>query len=230
MHYMGGKHSIARDVAEVVERYRRGPLWEPFCGGLSVTVALGGNHLATDAHPGLIALYQAIQRDGWELDRLEREGVSEREYMAAKALPDDDPFKAFVGFGCSFGGKWFGGFARHKCTRNPAATAARSLRRKFASLTGARLACERFSAATGFVGTVYADPPYANTKGFSATGRFCRNSFLRDCSELASRGCVVLVSELDLPIGRVVWEKRVRCTLNVSDNKRHRAERLYLIE
>ena len=48
------------------------------------------------------------------------ESVSEQEYKYIREHKDDDPALAgFVGFGCSFGGKWFGGYARdNRTSRN----------------------------------------------------------------------------------------------------------------
>ncbi len=109
MRYMGGKSRIAKQIAAVIDEHRQpGQLvWDAFCGGLSMSVALSkkGPVLASDACAPLIALYKAVQ-EGWDPPT----EVSRQTYMAAKLLPDSDPMKAFCGFGCSFGGKWFGGY------------------------------------------------------------------------------------------------------------------------
>src|SRR4051812_38864161 len=113
MQYLGGKHRIAKDIGGIVNRIRGDrPYWEPFCGALNVTAVLGANGVASDRHAGLINLYRELQQDRSLLDQLEALTVDERLYQEAKTWPDDDALKAFIGFGTSFGGKWFGGWAR----------------------------------------------------------------------------------------------------------------------
>lgn len=136
MQYLGGKTRIAKAIAEIVNAERGDRVfWEPFCGGLSVSVKLAahGPGIVSDANPALIALYQAV-RDGWDPPG----HVSEEEYSAAKALPDSDPRKAFIGFGCSFGGKWFGGYARNARGDDYVGATQRSLARDLPKLRGVR--------------------------------------------------------------------------------------------
>lgn len=83
-----------------------------------------------------------------------------------RLLSDADPVKALIGFGCSFGAKWFGGYARSQ-GRNFAATAAVSINRD-APAVGA-FQCLDFldvepCPAPGVV--LYLDPPYAGTTGY----------------------------------------------------------------
>jgi DNA adenine methylase len=102
MQYLGGKSRIAKEIAQVVAP--QGFWWEPFCGGLSVSVQLAkfGPGLVSDANPALISLYTSVAR-GW----LPPEALSLEEWREARRLPDSDPRKAFAGFGCSFGGRYF---------------------------------------------------------------------------------------------------------------------------
>lgn len=82
MQYLGGKSRIAKHLAAEIDRVRKPGewIWEPFCGGLSMTVALSKNGpvWATDANPALIALYQS----GKALDATER-----LYYIAKGSLP-----------------------------------------------------------------------------------------------------------------------------------------------
>lgn len=114
--------------------------WEPFCGGLSVSVRLAahGPGIVSDANPALISMYQAV-RDGW----VPPEHVTREEYQAARTLPDSDPLKGFIGFGCSFGGKWFGGMARSR-GRNYSAESARAISRDVGKIAGSAIECMSF--------------------------------------------------------------------------------------
>ncbi len=206
MQYLGGKSRLAKQIAEIVAP--QGLWWEPFCGGLSVSVQLAkfGPGLVSDVNPALIALYQAV-RGGWQPP----ETVSELDYQAARTLPDSSPLKAFCGFGCSFGGKWFGGFARQNSPHNFAAAAKRAVERDVAFLTDCDIECLSFFAIAPVrseLTTIYADPPYAGTTGYSAVGVFDHKAFWGRCQEWAACGVRVLVSEYSCPIpANVVWER-----------------------
>src|SRR5690606_2494941 len=93
--YLGGKSRLAREIASIVNAARGPgvPFWEPFCGGLSVSVQLAkaGPGIVSDASVALISLYQAV-RDGWDPP----ESVSEAEYHQARTLPETDPLHAFA--------------------------------------------------------------------------------------------------------------------------------------
>lgn len=63
-------------------------------------------------------MWQALQQ-GWQPPEI----ITKDEYYYVKEHKDENPaLTGFVGFGCSFGGKWFGGLASNKkgdnyCTR-----------------------------------------------------------------------------------------------------------------
>jgi DNA adenine methylase len=231
--YLGGKSRLASKIAAVINT-ARGPreFWDPFCGGLSVSVALGGRGLITDANPALIALYQAVAA-GWDPPQR----VSESEYHAARALPDADPLKAFCGFGCSFGGKWFRGYARQRLVDGRwydyAAGARNALLRDVPALIarGCRFACVDFLAIeprpTSSV--LYLDPPYLDTEGYGAVGRFDHARFYARAAAW-SRRTDVFVSEYGFPWGRVVWSHEHKRHLSGGRNAGEantRTERLY---
>lgn len=231
MRYLGGKTRIAKAIAEIVNAERGDRVfWEPFCGGLSVSVRLAahGPGIVSDAHPSLIALYQAV-RDGWAPPK----HVAEEEYQAARSLPDHDPLKGFIGFGCSFGGKWFGGMARGG-GRNYAAESARAIVRDVRSLGGCAIRCKSFfdwtPRARPFV--IYCDPPYAGTTGYGATGEFDHARFWAQAQAWERCGVPVFVSEYSCPVPhRVVWSKEK--TVHVaggSEDRNKNLERLFRVE
>ena len=173
---------------------------------MAVELASRGPGLVSDANPALITLYQAVA-GGWDPPQ----SVTEEQYAAGRALPDTDPMKAFLGFGCSFGGKWFGGFARSKKDRDRNfVTAARNvLLRDVDALVSAGCEIARVNfldiepAPTDMV--LYFDPPYANTTGYGGTGKFDHTRFcerVRQWSEYTD----VFVSEYALPAGRPILE------------------------
>lgn len=228
MKYLGGKSRIAREIVEAMDV--RGPWWEPFCGGLSVSVQLAsrGTGVCSDAHPALIALYRAIA-SGWNPP----ETLTETEYVAARYLPDSDPLKAFAGFGCSFGGRYFAGYARpHVRQRNPVGAARHSCITSVEAVasSGSQIVCQSFFDAAPRAGlTVYCDPPYMGTTGYRVA--FDSDAFWRRAREWANAGSRVFVSEYECPIDHeVAWSKAHRSSVARSAAARTvRTEKLFRI-
>jgi DNA adenine methylase len=224
MQYLGGKTRIAKELGPYLAARLEGRvLVEPFCGALNITVTQTGPRIAADANPYLFMLYSAL-RAGWSPPEvLSEEGWCEiRRHMDVS-----DPLTAFAGFGCSFGGKWFAGYAG-RSGRNYAGEAARSLRRKM-------IACEEVTFALadyrdwsfGEQHLVYCDPPYAGTTGYGAVGHFDSGAFWARTREWARRGATVFVSEYSAPAGtRCVWEKAVRTDMHGA-GRSGRVERLF---
>jgi DNA adenine methylase len=188
---------------------------------MSVALSTDGPVLASDACAPLVALYQAV-RNGWDPPP----SLSEEQYRAARHLPDDNPLKAFAGFGCSFGGKWFGGYARSASNQDYAGAARRALLRDARQRTVQLLNfldVEPYPTAT----VLYLDPPYAGTTAYGATGAFDNELFRRRVAEWA-RHTDVFVSEYDFPLGEVVWEGTPVKTLSGGTSGRAR-ERLYYL-
>jgi len=211
MRYLGGKSRLAKEIAAIVAP--RGYWWEPFCGGLSVSVQLAkyGPGLVSDANPALIALYQAV-RDGWDPP----DSISEEEWRNAKRLDDDNPLKAFAGFGCSFGGGWFHAFSRghHKKPNwNPARQTRAALLRDLPAISACELSAMSFFEACPHTAPapecVFADPPYAGTERYRGAPAFDHDRFWSFCQAWADRGTRVFVTEFSCPVpAHVEMERR----------------------
>lgn len=204
MHYLGGKARIAKPLAAYLESRREGRYFvEPFCGGLNITAAMSGPRLASDIFRPLLSLYSAV-RAGWEPPPT----VDEDLYSAVRLKMDpEDPMTAFVGIGCSFSGKMFGGLARSG-SRNYAANAWNSLRKKVARCADATFSCASYEALNVSERClVYCDPPYEGTTGYKGTAPFDSDAFWQRCREWAKASVTVLVSEYSAPPDfKVVWE------------------------
>ena len=71
----------------------------------------------------------------------------------------------FVGFGCSFGGRFFEGYARNATGTNYAMQSKKSLLKDMATLMDAQFLCVDYQKVPiPNNAIVYADPPYVNTK------------------------------------------------------------------
>jgi DNA adenine methylase len=229
MQYFGGKAKIAKDVASILARYDRPCYVEPFVGGGWVAAQVRHSRkVLCDLNPALIAMWRGLQA-GW----LPPEELTEDEYAAAKLLPDTDPLKAFVGFGCSFGGKWFGGFARTSRSgdkvRSYVAESRRSVLRKIAAMRDAEFRCCSYASLRPRNCLVYCDPPYAGTTSYAAVGAFDSAAFWEWAREF-SRTNTILVSEYTAPADFVpVWSRSVAVTVNGQARDR-RTEHLFIAQ
>jgi DNA adenine methylase len=116
MKYLGGKQRLGKHIAPILlELWETGNYsgyMEPFCGSLGVlkqmAPTIGGNRvIANDYHPDLIKMWQELQDGTLQMPN----SISMEEYEETKLLESPNGYKAFVGFGMSFGGKFFGGYA-----------------------------------------------------------------------------------------------------------------------
>jgi DNA adenine methylase len=198
MHYLGGKARTAARISEVLSRLRKpGQIFvEPFCGACWITQRMDDPRYASDVHPDLIMLWQALQR-GW----VPPEVVSEEEYARIRTEPPS-ALRGFIGFGCSFSGKFFGGYARDpKSDRNYTSNARNSLLKKIRYLRNVHFRCADYRTIKLRGCFVYCDPPYAGATGY--THQFDNETFWSIVRQW-SRMNTVVVSEYKAPVDAVL--------------------------
>lgn len=121
MKYLGGKQRLGKYISfflkEIMVNLTKEDILlngylEPFCGSLGVLkqmtdidIPVTGN----DYHPDLIEMWKEVKKKTF----IYPSHISNEEYNAAKQLPSPSALKSFIGFGLSFGGRYFGAFA-HK--------------------------------------------------------------------------------------------------------------------
>lgn len=233
MQYMGGKSKIAKELSAVILANAKSRKYylEPFIGGGSVFPHLAPHFewsVAGDAHEDLVLMWNALIFDGW----VPPDTITEEQYAELKES-DPSALRAFVGFGSSFGGKFFRGYARGDGGRNYASNAKGSLNRKVKPLTGASIGRFRnwsYADWNPVAGTVvYCDPPYADTTKY-ATGGFDHTSFWLRAEEWADAGCEVFVSEYTAPDHwTAVWTKIKSVDLGGGGKSFPKTERLFTL-
>jgi len=230
MRYMGGKHRHGKRLAQVISEYTKSgaAYYEPFCGALGVAVHVDAEskHLS-DAHPELIALWQALQ-NGWTPPEV----VTREEYNEIKADESAPPaLRAFVGFGCSFGGQYFHSYAKkdgRKGRSEYAANAAAMLRKKVAKLKNSNFYHSDYQSVKPENAAIYCDPPYKDTTGYKGV-KFDHSEFYQWCEERA-RDNVVLISEYDMPEPfREVLSFERNMNINARVKTRKAVEKLYIL-
>ena len=235
MRYQGGKSRIASDIATLISSVSGGgrtTFVSLFCGSCAVESKVTGfsRTILNDKHKYLTSLLRGVQC-GYDLP----ESVSEELYRYTRENKDADPvLTGFVGFGCSFGGKWFGGYARNKENTNYALQSKKSLLKDMQTLMQAEIICSDYKyVAIPQNAVIYADPPYRNTttyRGYGYRGeKFNTDEFWLYMRLLAETGHIVFVSELNAPKEFVcVWEKKFTRTIDVNKNNQFKAtEKLF---
>ena len=230
MRYLGGKARIGKSLASIINRLavevNAKTYSEPFCGMLGVGRHVEvGRRLFSDIHPDLVLFLKALQQ-GW----LPPQSLGEEEYKELKRQKPS-ALRAFAGFGCSFAGKFFGGYARDATTTSYAPIARRSAEKLSKFIRGSDLFECREYTKTPLCDIVYCDPPYSGTTGYS-TGGFDHEKFW-DWVRHRSKSSIVLVSEYAAPKDfDSVWTKGVKTTIDCGaesgDRKNNRTEKLFI--
>lgn len=139
-------------------------------------------------------------REGWEPP----DTVTKEQYVEIKKRKNpDDPLTAFVGFGCSFGGKWFGGFAsgmKKGGYRSYAAESKNALLRKMQRCRDVEFkACSYHLLKIKERSVIYCDPPFEGTTSYGRHSYFNSNMFYDWCKRLHKEGHIVVLSEYNAP-------------------------------
>lgn len=218
MRYFGGKARIANKIIPIISSARQGLYVEPFVGGCNTFCKMEDPKLGLDVVPELIELWEALQ-GGWKPPKT----VTKEMYQAAKDGLITGADRAFIGFGCSFGGKWFGGYAR-SANRNYAENAYNSLMKKLPGIKEASFRVQDYFTFDISDATIYCDPPYAGHVQPGTRSNFDHDMFWEHTKHLATKN-IVFVSEVTAPVGEVVWEQTV--AIDMQTNNRTRTEKLY---
>jgi DNA adenine methylase len=225
--YSGAKGKC-REIVKIINSYTRGTLkyWEPFVGsGKIIQSVRAGFRYGSDIDRPIINLLLAVQ-SGWNPP----ETVTEKQYklwMSRRNDPayENSPMLGFIGYGCSFGARYYQGFARSKRgTVNFAASARAALLRQKPYLENKVvlwISDYRQAFLSGrFPDVVYCDCPYNDTKpAGSKMERFDSAEFWEYAAEWSKRA-VVLCSEYQCPIksAKVVWAKSVPAGIRFGTN------------
>ncbi len=169
MKYMGGKYFLAKDISRVIKESvsdkKITEYLEPFCGALSVLTHMNEDYncVASDYHPDLIQLWKEVQDGTFQMPKF----MNEQEYLRIKELESPSALKAFAGFGLSFGGKFFSGYAnKYKNDKKEdfLQEAINSLTRKHSKIQKVEFICKEYDKWNPVNKIIYCDPPYQITK------------------------------------------------------------------
>ncbi len=148
--------------------------------------------------------------------------VTRDQYRSIRADKDahDAALVGWAGVGCSYSGKWFGGYAGTVQTRGGVrdyiAEAIANVMRQAKTLVGATLVCAAYDQIDiPPASLVYCDPPYAGTTSYADA--FDSLAFWAWCQRMVEAGHRVFVSEYATPEPwRCVWEGRATSSLSAN--------------
>lgn len=176
--------------------------------------------IANDKHKYLVAMWKELQ-NGW----LPPDEISRREYRYIKDNKDELPhLTGFVGFGCSFAGKWFGGYA-HSDNRNYCLNAHNSVLNKIKNLEKVEFYNLDYKDVDIPKGSlVYCDIPYRNTTQYckSEVEEFNHEEFYEWVKSNSDKYNIYIGEyKKNVPDDfEIVWELESKQDIRNSKNKR----------
>ena len=230
MVYMGSKNRIAKELIPIITQHLQPNQWyvEPFVGGANMIDKIEHPYkLGADNNKYLIALLEAVQ-NGQELP----EYITKDEYIAVKTNKDNYPdwYVGFVGFICSFRGKFFGGYSGYCTTktgiqRNYIKERINNILKQ--NLDGIKLVCSSYDALDIPANSIiYCDPPYNGTTKYKDS--FDSDAFWQWCRDKAKEGHTVYVAEYNAPEDfKCIWEKQINS--NLGGTSKTATEKLFTI-
>lgn len=223
MVYMGSKNRIVKDLIPIITSTLQKNQWyvEPFVGGANMIDKV--NHqlkLGSDTNRYLIALLQYAQAGG----KLP-EYISKETYLEVKNNKDsfENWFVGYVGFICSFRGKFFNGYSGLYKTKSGADRNYQTERTN--NLLNQNLkditftCCNYDELIIPDNSIIYCDPPYQNTTKYKVDD-FDNDKFWNWCRQKNNEGHKIFISEYNAPDDfECIWQKEVNSNLGATSKK-----------
>lgn len=229
MNYLGGKFRLKKPISEIINRHYKPnrTFVSLFCGACNVESLVNfDNIILNDKHECLIAMWQ----DFFNGRKFKNEISREEYYYIKEHCKDDKGLYGLIGFGSSFGGKFWGGYAYNNCGQNYLDDAIRgnikianNLKRHNTILLNKDYKDVEVPANS----VVYCDPPYCNTTKYSKDMSIDYEEFWDYMRELSVNN-IVFISEEQAPEDFIpIFEKEQRRMVDRNkDNKKTSIEKL----
>lgn len=230
MKYMGSKNRIAKHILPIMLKNRKDGQWwvEPFVGGCNMIDKVSGNRIGCDLNEYVICLFKGIQ-DGF----VPPDNISEEQYKQAQRHKSVDPLTSFIGFGCSYSGKWFGGYARGCANngnpRNYCLESKKNIMNQRNKIKDVKFFCGSYD---DFIfpekSIIYCDPPYENTTKYK--DKFNHKKFWQWCREMSKSGHTVFISEYNAPEDfECIWSMKINSSLTKQTGSKQGVEKLFIL-
>ena len=220
MKYMGSKNRISKYIVPILEKSYYDNECEIFidacCGGCNLIDKINPNipRYANDYNEYLIEMWKGLQRGFIPKDYYTKE-----EYNNYKSL-NQKHIKGYVGFNCSYSGKWFGGFAgiveTKQGIRNYQDEAKRNILKQIKLLKDVVFSNKSIlDIKPNKKALIYCDIPYKNTTKYKDD--FNHEKFYEWCREMKKQGHTIFISEYNMPDDFIcVWSKEINSSLSAN--------------
>ena len=225
MRYWGGKQRISKPLTTFLnQQLKEGqPFVDLFCGSCNVISKIDDNRvrIANDKHKYLISLWRELQ-NGW----IPPDNISREEYRQISENKDNETHLAgFVGFGCSFAGKWFGGYAYDSKGVNYCLVAKKGCIKKINNMVGVKFYNLNYNEVDIPKGAlVYCDIPYKGTTQYckKEVGIFNHDEFYEWVRHNSNK-YEIYISEYKRNVPNdfeIVWEMESKTSVRNAKNER----------
>lgn len=220
MKYMGSKARLAKHILPIIlkERVQGQPYVEPFVGGFNMICNVPeeqGPRYANDINEFLIEMFK-LTSQGVEPPK----NITKEEYLKAKNGEYSKALTGYIGFNCSYSGKWFGGYAGIVKTkagvRNYQEEAWRNVVEQSKKLKNLFF-CSKpyFELQIPSNSIIYCDPPYEGTTSYK--DKFDSDLFWNWAREKTKEGHKVFISEYNAPGDfECLWSKEFSSSLSAN--------------
>ena len=226
MKYMGSKNRIAKEILPIILKDRKPNQCyvETMVGGGNLIDKVEGFRIGADLNPFVIEALKLIRDNPESLPDF----VSEEYYRELEIKKQLNGLTGVVGFTCSFGSKWFGGYARNSDGRNYIKVAKNNALAQSPNLKD----CLFINSSYQLLdipknSIVYCDPPYEGTTKYKEG--FNHSEFWEWVRTKSLEGHSVFVSEYNAPEDFIcVWENTL--INNLSKDREAATEKLFIFD
>jgi DNA adenine methylase len=238
MKYMGSKARHANEILTVIQEHLGYPntydIWvEPFVGGANMICEVKGakRRIGNDQNQYVIRMFQALQKGWIPPDEISEERYQQLKRNSKNFIEDEAAIRGFVGVGCSYSGKWFGGYARGNDNKGNPRNYCLESRNNVLNQVPKIANVEFFggdykSFPIPEHSIIYCDPPYQDTTKYNTD--FNHKEFWEWCNEQINKGHKVFVSEYNAPDDwECIWSKQVNNSLTKETGSKKGIEKLF---
>ena len=185
------------------------------------------NKVGNDFNGYLVSMWQALQQ-GW----IPPTHICINTHTDMKNNIEQYPQRlvCFVGFLCSFGGKWFASYAKNAKGENYAERGHRVLLKQIDLIKDVEFRQGSYcSLELPPKSRIYCDPPYEGTGAYDAVSKFSHADFWEWVRNKTLEGHQVFISEYNAPADFIcIWSKEINTTMSNNSNSIKRVERLFI--
>jgi DNA adenine methylase len=228
---MGSKRRIAKHLLPIMlEKRLESQCWvEPFVGGANMIDKVNGQRIGNDNNKYLIALFKAIQ-SGW----IPPDACSEEEYKEIRNNKEFYPehLVGFIGHVCSFGGRFFNGYARNKEKYDYCLFAKKTILKQKESIDSVEFYCRDYKdLVIPAKSLIYCDPPYKGTEKYATSKSFNHEEFWQWCRDKVKENHTVFISEYNAPDDfECVKEIEITVNFDARVEAKKKIEKLFTIK